>query len=191
MKRKKASEIELPKLWPVIVQDAGTKDVLMLAYANAEALRKTKTTKYAWFYSRSRKKLWKKGETSGNTMRVKSVSWDCDKDALLYAVEPVGPACHTGGQTCFGPRVFSLEGLFGVLLQRKAAPPIGSYTAKLLEKPAFLNAKIMEEAEELTLAKTKREVAWEAADVLYFTLVILAEKGSSLEDVKTELERRR
>ncbi|MBI5036401.1 bifunctional phosphoribosyl-AMP cyclohydrolase/phosphoribosyl-ATP diphosphatase HisIE [Candidatus Micrarchaeota archaeon] len=179
------------KLFPVIVQDSRTKDVLMLAYANAEALARTKKTKAAWFYSCSRKKLWKKGETSGNTMKVNRVLWDCDRDALLYMAEPKGVACHTGKQTCFGKREFSLESLFQVLEQRKKKPARNSYTAKLLRDRALLDEKILEEARELTEAKTKQELAWEAADVFYFTLVKLVEKGVSLEDVVRELEKRR
>lgn len=177
-------------LWPVVVQDSKTKDVLMLAYANAEALARTKKTKAAWFYSRSRKKLWKKGETSGNTMKVEGIAWDCDRDALLYSVVPVGPACHTGKDTCFGKRQFSLQALFNVLEQRRRKPSKKSYTAKLLKNRKLLNEKILEEAEELTKAKTKPEVAWEAADVLYFTLVKLVEKGVPLESVIKELKRR-
>lgn len=173
---------------PVVVQDACSKNVLMLAYVNAEALKKTKKTKKAWFYSRSRGRLWKKGETSGNDMLVKSIRWDCDRDALLYQVEPAGPACHTGGQTCFGPRAFGLEQLAKDLAAKKGVPD--SYTARLLASPWLLAEKLCEEGAELAESRTRKQVVWEAADVLYFTLAKLAESGVPLKDVIAEMEKR-
>lgn len=178
------------KLFPVIVQDAATKDVLMLAYANDEALEKTRATGFAWFYSRSRKKLWKKGEQSRNTMRVKEIRWDCDQDTVLYQVTPAGPACHTGSETCFGDKAFSLASLEKIIQNRKTNPKPDSYTNQVLGDAALLNEKILEEAQELVDARTKDEVVWEAADVLYFTLVKLAQNSVDLQDVVAELERR-
>lgn len=176
------------KLWPVVVQDAKTKDVLMLAYADREALNRTRKTQWAWFYSRSRKALWKKGATSGNVMRVRKIQWDCDRDALLYQVEPQGPACHTGNETCFGPKAFGLETLQDGLVSKIGVR--GSYTARLLEQPWLLAEKLCEEGAELAESRTKRQVAWEAADVLYFLLVKLAERNVALDDVVAELKKR-
>ncbi|HLD75799.1 MAG TPA: phosphoribosyl-AMP cyclohydrolase [Candidatus Norongarragalinales archaeon] len=176
------------KLWPVVVQDAGTKDVLMLAYANEDALKRTRKTKWAWFYSRSRKSLWKKGESSGNTLRVKKITWDCDRDALLYRVFSIGPSCHTGEATCFGPKAFGLELLVQRLAERRNRKD--SYTAKLLNQPMLLAQKLAEEGAELGEARTRKQVVWEAADLLYFTFVKLLEKNVPLERVIRELERR-
>lgn len=177
-------------LYPVVVQDAATRDVLMLAYADAEALRRTRRTKSTWFYSRSRKRIWNKGATSGNTMRVLDVRWDCDRDALLYLVVPKGPACHTGAANCFGTDAFGIERLDSILGQRKFSGRKKSYTRRLLEDAALLDRKLMEEAFELTAARTNAEVAWEAADVMYFTLVKLRQKGVPLVHVLSELKRR-
>ena len=120
-------------LKPVIVQDATTKEVLMLAYANEEAVEKTKETGYAWYWSRSRNKLWKKGETSGNTQKVIEIRDDCDGDALLYIVQQKGVACHTGKYSCFTEeKPFTLAELEEVICQRKLEKPEGSYTTRLL-----------------------------------------------------------
>jgi len=134
--------------------------------------------------------LWKKGETSGNTMAVLGIRWDCDRDALLYQVEPKGPACHTGSRTCFGTKAFSLQELHDVIRARKQSGDASSYTARLLKDGALLGEKIREEADELVKARTKSEVAWEAADVMYFTLVRMATAGVTPADVLRELKRR-
>ncbi len=176
------------KLIPVVVQDVRTKDVLMLAYADAAALENTKRSKTAWFYSRSRKKLWKKGGTSGNTMRVRNIQWDCDADAVLYQVEPRGQACHSGADTCFGPKAFSLGTLEKIIASKKGMR--GSYTATLLDQPWLLAEKLCEEGAELAESRTKKQTVWEAADVLYFLLVKLAQRNVALVDVVKELARR-
>ncbi len=176
------------KLLPVVVQDVLSKEVLMLAYANKKALEKTRKTGFAWFFSRSRNKLWKKGGQSGNKMRVRKIRFDCDRDALLYQVDPKGPACHTGRQTCFGPKRFTLE-----TLERRIGKKRGSrnsYTAKLLSQPWLLAEKMAEEGAELCESKTRKQVTWEAADVLYFLLVKLAERNVPFKRVLSELERR-
>ncbi len=175
-------------LMPAVVQDTRSKDVLMLAYADAEALRRTKKTKTAWFYSRSRQRLWKKGRTSGNTMRVRRIRWDCDRDALLYQVEPKGPACHTGQDTCFGPKEFGLQALEQTIASRKGVRD--SYTARLLAQPWLLAEKLCEEGSELAECRTRKQTIWEAADVLYFLLAKLTERGVTLDDVVKELDRR-
>ncbi len=184
----KKNKIQNQGLVPVVVQDIRTKDVLMLAYADAAALEKTRTTKKAWFYSRSRKRLWMKGETSGNVMAVRRIRWDCDQDAALYEVEPIGPACHTGRDTCFGPKAFGLETLEKTIASRKGIR--GSYTARLLDEPWLLAEKLSEEGAELAECRTKKQVIWEAADVLYFTLVKLVQADVPLEAVMQELKRR-
>lgn len=178
-------------LKPVIVQDALTKEVLMLAWANEEALKKTKKTGYAWFFSRSRQKLWKKGETSGNEMKISEIRDDCDKDALLYIVQPKGPACHRGTYSCFRKdKPFTLESLEEIISQRKRDLPEGSYTAKLLQNPQLLKRKIIEEATELILTESRDETTYEAVDVLYHLLALLASKGINLLDVYEELRKR-
>ena len=191
------------ELKPVIVQDASTKEVLMLAYANEEAVRKTKETGYAWYWSRSRNKLWMKGETSGNVQKIVEIQDDCDNDALLYIVEQKGVACHTGKYSCFGvpglrgsgaPKSFSLEELEKVINQRKLEKPENSYTTKLLNDEAFLRSKILEEAAELCQAAKKegrQRTIEETADLLYFIFVLLASKDIKLSEIIGELEKRR
>ena len=183
MKKKKLGN---EKLVPVVVQDIapGRADAGLRRCRRVE----TRTTKKAWFFSRSRKALWMKGETSGNTMAVRRIRWDCDRDTALYEVEPKGPACHTGTQTCFGPRRFGLGQLEKIISAKKGAK--NSYTATLFDKPWLLAEKLCEEGAELAETRTKKQVIWEAADVLYFTLVKLAERGVTLDDVVEELARR-
>ena len=182
-------------LIPVIIQDFSTKEVLMLAYANEEALEKTRGTGYAWYWSRSRGKLWKKGETSGNVQKIVEVRGDCDSDALLYIVEQKGVACHTGKYSCFKEkRPFTLEELEKVIEQRKQEKPEGSYTVKLLENLDYSCEKVLEEAEEFVRAaksEGKQRTIEEAADVLYHLMVLLAGKGIKLSEVLTELSNRR
>jgi phosphoribosyl-ATP pyrophosphohydrolase/phosphoribosyl-AMP cyclohydrolase len=196
-------------LAPVIVVDARTDAVLTLAYANREALERTLATQSTWLYSRSRAELWNKGTTSGNTQRVVAVAIDCDSDALLYRVIPAGPACHTGAPTCFTDAV-ALAGaealpdganfaaaviaLSRTIADRKAHPPEGSYTAKLFAGGVDrIGNKIGEEATEVVIAAKNddlSELVWETSDLLYHTLVLLAERGVSLDDIGTELARR-
>jgi phosphoribosyl-ATP pyrophosphohydrolase/phosphoribosyl-AMP cyclohydrolase len=186
-------------LVPVVAQDRASGDVLMVAWANAEALARTAETGVAHFWSRSRKALWRKGETSGNELRVVEVLRDCDGDTLLLVVEPSGPACHTGARTCFGDvsptAAGMLEELARVVAGRAAAAPEESYTARLLAKgPDQVLKKIGEEATEVVLAarvQTEERLVEESADLLYHLLLALHMRGVPLARVMDELRRRR
>ena len=180
---------------PVVVTDASGGELLMLAWANREAVDATEATGEAHFWSRSRNELWRKGATSGNVMAVESIGVDCDADAIVYRVRPSGPACHTGSRSCFegGPR-FDLAALARVVGERRGADADTSYTARLLaggpRRPA---EKVTEEAGELSaaaLAGSDSEVIGEAADLLYHTLVLLEARGLTLGEVEAELSRR-
>ncbi len=220
-------------LVPAIVQDQATGQVLMLAYMDRRALARTLETGETHFWSRSRGELWHKGETSGNIQVVRQIRYDCDADALLVVVDPTGPACHTGQQTCFyrelapvtrapslkseklvvtaqaattnesvtpvggEPRVPGtavLTELFAVIRDRKANAPEGSYTAQLFAAgPAEIAKKLGEEAVEAIVASAagdRGQLTYEAADVIYHLLVLLAHHDVSLDDVLNELERR-
>jgi phosphoribosyl-ATP pyrophosphohydrolase/phosphoribosyl-AMP cyclohydrolase len=189
-------------LVPVVVQDWRSGEVLTLAYANAEAIARTRETGELHLWSRSRGELWHKGATSGNTQAVKALRVDCDGDALLALVEPAGPACHTGARTCFftgdleppAPHE-ALPALERTLAARQAQRPEGSYTVALLDDPALIGAKVQEEAEEVARAAREESddrVDNEAADVLYHLLVLLRSRGRSLADAaEVLLERRR
>jgi len=188
------------ELTPCIVQDARTGEVLTLAYMNDDAQRRTRETGELWFWSRSRQELWHKGETSGNTMRLRALRYDCDEDALLALVEPAGPACHTGERTCFYRGDMGLEPaealatLERTVDARRSADPGGSYTAALLAEPARIGAKVEEEAEEVARAaagESDERLAEEAADVLYHLTVLLAARGLSLADAFGVLNERR
>jgi phosphoribosyl-ATP pyrophosphohydrolase/phosphoribosyl-AMP cyclohydrolase len=188
-------------LIPVIVQDWRSGEVLTLAYANAEALRRTRESGELHLYSRSRREQWHKGATSGNTQAVKALRLDCDGDALLALVEPAGPACHTGERTCFhngeleppAPHE-ALAILERTVADRAAQRPAGSYTVELLDDPALAGEKVREEAEEVTRAvreESDERVDEEAADVLYHLAVLLCGRGRSLADAATVLNGRR
>lgn len=188
-------------LVPVIVQDWNSGEVLTLAYANAEAIGKTKETGELHLWSRSRDELWHKGATSGNTQRVKQMRLDCDGDALLALVVPAGPACHTGARTCFhngeldppAPHE-SLPELERTLKQRQDERPEGSYTVQLLDDPKLVGEKVQEEAEEVTRAareETDERVDSEAADLLYHLLVLLRSRDRDLADAARVLIDRR
>lgn len=189
-------------LLPVIIQDVRTGSILTLAYANREALRRTLAESSTYLYSRSRKALWHKGETSGNTQEVIAVRKDCDGDALVYEVIPKGPACHTGSASCFeGAQrtevaVFAgaIAGLQATIAARRGASPEESYTAKLLRGGVDrIGKKIGEEATEVVIAAKNRdpgEVSREVADLLYHVLVLLEEQGVSLDVIGEELLRR-
>jgi phosphoribosyl-AMP cyclohydrolase / phosphoribosyl-ATP pyrophosphohydrolase len=188
-------------LVPVVVQDWSTGEVLTLAYANAEALARTRETGELHLWSRSRQELWHKGATSGNTQTVRALRVDCDGDALLALVEPAGPACHTGERTCFftgdleppAPHE-ALPGLERTLRSRAADRPEGSYTVELLDDPPRVGEKVMEEAEEVARAareETDDRVDSEAADVLYHLTVLLHGRGRSLRDAAEVLLERR
>ncbi len=186
-------------LIPVVAQDRASGDVLMVAYANAEALRLTSETGLLHLWSRSRQALWKKGETSGNSLRVRAVRADCDRDALLVSVDPEGPACHTGARTCFGEESPSaagmLEELRRVIASRRAAAPESSYTARLLGKGIDQALKkIGEESAELVIAakaESQARVAEESADLLFHLLLVLELRGVPVADVMDVLRRRR
>ena len=200
---------------PAIIQDAHSGRVLTLAYMNEEALKRTLKGPDVWFYSRSRRELWHKGETSGNFLKVRSASLDCDGDAILVQVRPTGPACHTGRESCFfdelprpagedpdipdvefavGPGV--LTELAGVIEDRRGAPESGSYTASLLAGGVERVAqKVVEEAGEAAIAAvgtdSSERLASEVADLLYHTLVLLSAAGVSPDSVWAELRSRR
>lgn len=185
-------------LVPAIVQDCDTAKVLMLGYMNAEALEQTQRTKQVTFYSRSKKRLWTKGETSGNTLALIDIKIDCDADALLVQARPKGPTCHTGDQSCFGNEERALETI-GVLMrtiaQRATSSDNVSYTKKLLDEGrAKYCAKILEEADEVVLAANvegKERTIEESADLLYHFFVLLQGENISLEEVCKELRNRR
>jgi phosphoribosyl-AMP cyclohydrolase / phosphoribosyl-ATP pyrophosphohydrolase len=183
-------------LVPVVVQDASTGEVLTLAYANAEAVERTRETGEAHFWSRSRGELWHKGATSGNTQAVRAIRVDCDADALLYLVDPAGPACHTGARTCFhqGDDAFVPAEALPHLDRNSADPNPGGYTASLLADPSLAAAKVTEEAEEVVRAareEAEERVAEEAADVLYHLAVLLRTRGLGLADAARVLDGRR
>ncbi len=189
-------------LIPAIIQDDITGKVLMLAYMNEEALQKTIETKETWFYSRSRKELWNKGATSGNRQKVKSIALDCDQDALLITVDPLGPACHTGKESCFFNIVtekdFSkrevIHTIVDVIEARKNNPIEGSYTTYLFNEGIDkVLKKVGEEASEVIIGaknNDKEEIKWEIADLVYHTLVLMNITGVSLSDIKDVLYER-
>lgn len=196
-------------LLPVVAQDARSGEVLMLAYADREAVSRTVSEGRAWFFSRSRGALWRKGDTSGNALAVLEVRYDCDADALLYRVVPAGPACHTGETSCFfrtgwaaagaaldGPADAAILGeLYRLVLSRRADPPPGSYMAKLLAggRDRILQ-KVGEEAVEVVLAGKNDEDARlvsEVADLLFHLTVLLGEREIPWEAAFAELRRRR
>ncbi len=189
-------------LIPAVVQDSLTRRVLMLGYMSRESLEKTLSTGLVTFYSRSRKELWTKGETSGNVLRLRDIKLDCDSDALLVQAVPAGPVCHTGEDTCFFEKnspdqkdpVLFLSYLQRVIQDRKAHPVESSYTNKLFESGVQkISQKVGEEAVELILdaMDDNRELFHgEAADLLYHIIVLLVQKDSTLEDVMKVLEER-
>ena len=186
-------------LVPVVVQERASGDVLMVAFANREALRLTAETGEAHFWSRSRNALWRKGETSGHVLRVVEVRADCDADTLLMVAEPAGPACHTGARTCFGDvsptEAGALFELGRLVAARDHERPEGSYVAKLLGKgqDAVLK-KIGEEATEVVLAakgESDERLAEEAADLLFHLVVALRQRGMDIGRALEVLERRR
>jgi len=204
-------------LVPAIVQDARTNRVLMLAYMNAESMRRTLETGETWFWSRSREELWHKGETSGHTQRVVDAFLDCDGDALVVRVEPAGPACHTGKTSCFhnviqerGPKRTEEEGsdaaalgdlgevlnsLYALVETRKGERPEGSYTTYLFEHGLDkILKKLGEEASETIIAAKnddREALTKESCDLLYHLIVLLVERGVSLTNVRDELVMRR
>jgi len=184
------------QLIPAIIQDAMSEQVLMLGYMNQEALDKTLEIGKVTFYSRSKKRLWTKGETSNNFLYVKDIKQDCDADTLLIKVTPAGPACHTGNDTCFGVQPntsTSLRFLNDIIKDRKENPKEGSYTNTLLNNINKAAQKVGEEAVELVIeAKDHNRDLFlnEAADLMYHYLVLLHTKGENLENVIDVLQQR-
>lgn len=189
-------------LIPAIVQDYYTKQVLTVAYMNREALEITLREGQTCFYSRSRQQLWRKGETSGNTQKVVSITSDCDRDALVVEVIKKGPACHTGAESCFfnteyvadDVTPFSYEGLYDMIEGRKTQPKEGSYTTYLFDKGMDkILKKVGEECTEVIIAAAKddrEETVFEIADLAYHVMVMMVEQGIELKDVMTELAKR-
>jgi phosphoribosyl-AMP cyclohydrolase / phosphoribosyl-ATP pyrophosphohydrolase len=192
-------------LVPCVVQDSRTGEVLTLAYMNEEAYRLTRETREVHFWSRSRQELWRKGETSGNTLTLSELRIDCDGDALVALAIPTGPACHTGERSCFFRDAESgkvpepalheaLVELERTLRLRQEERPEGSYTVELLDDPGLVAAKVLEEAEEVTRAareESGERVSEEAADVLYHLSVLLRSRDVALADVLGVLDERR
>lgn len=194
-------------LIPAIVQDIQSKEVLTLAYMNEESLQQTLETGETVFFSRSRKQLWHKGETSGNTQKVIDIRFDCDKDALVVLVEPQGPACHTGEYSCFSNSILIdapisnsagryaiFSELQAVIAKREAERPEGAYTTYLFEKGVDkILKKVGEEASEVIIAaknRDKEELKWEVADLFYHVLVLLQEQKLPLDEVLAVLDER-
>ncbi|WP_210468333.1 bifunctional phosphoribosyl-AMP cyclohydrolase/phosphoribosyl-ATP diphosphatase HisIE [Sporosarcina sp. 6E9] len=190
-------------LIPTIVQDSQTGKVLMLAYMNEEALTKTIETKETWFFSRSRQELWHKGATSGNRQIVKQLSFDCDSDAVLVQVEPLGPACHTGKKSCFYNTSLEVElsnreivhEVIAEIKNRRANPIEESYTSYLFREGIDkVLKKVGEESSEVIIGaknEDKAELTSELADLLYHSLVLMEISDVSLSDIKEELLKRR
>jgi phosphoribosyl-AMP cyclohydrolase / phosphoribosyl-ATP pyrophosphohydrolase len=175
------------ELTPVIVQDADSNRVLMLAWMDDDALRLTRETGEAHFFSRSRGRLWRKGETSGNTLAVEELREDCDGDAILLRVRPAGPACHTGSVSCFAPW------LWRRVAERATTRPEGSYVAGLVVEPAAAARKVGEEGVEAALAgagESDERLVSELADLWFHSYVLLAARGLDPDAVERELERR-
>ncbi len=189
-------------LIPAIVQDHYTREVLTLAYMNAETLALTIAEGRTVFYSRSRREIWRKGETSGNVQRVVSITADCDRDALVVEVVKDGPACHTGAESCFFDPVyvseelkrFTWQGLYDLIEGRKTDPKEGSYTSYLFDKGLEkILKKVGEESTEVVIAglkQDKAETIFEISDLAYHVLVLMIELGISVEDITKELEKR-
>lgn len=188
-------------LVPAIIQDAQTSRVLMLGYMNKKSFKKTLTTNKVWFFSRTRKKLWMKGEKSKNYLLLKDIKLDCDNDTLLIKAQPAGPTCHLKNESCFDAYskqnkvdIGIIARLFEIIEKRKKEMPAGSYTAKLFGRGLKkIKAKIMEEAEEVCRAsqkETKQRVIEESVDVLYHLLVLLSYKNIKLEKILEDIKER-
>ncbi len=189
-------------LIPAVVQDHYTKEVLTLAYMNRESLAVTINERRTCFWSRSRRELWRKGETSGNIQRVVSITADCDGDALVVEVVKAGPACHTGAESCFFNEIylseelkqFSYEGLYRLIEGRRHTPKEGSYTTYLFEKGLDkILKKVGEECTEVIIGGRKEdreETVYEIADLCYHVMVLMVQMGITVEDITRELEKR-
>ncbi len=188
-------------LIPVVAQDWLTNEVLMVAWANEESLRLTKETGYMHYWSRSRQKLWKKGEESGHVQKVKSLQIDCDADVILARVEQTGVACHLGRPSCFDEVIYGetdetmaiIPDLRRVIKDRHENPSDESYTCKLFNDETRMCKKVIEEAGEFALAikdKDQDEMAWELADMIYHTMVAIEKTGLPMEEVYKKLKER-
>ncbi|PWW29554.1 phosphoribosyl-ATP pyrophosphatase /phosphoribosyl-AMP cyclohydrolase [Cytobacillus oceanisediminis] len=196
-------------LIPAVVQNAQTKEVLTLAYMNRESLLKSVETGETWFFSRSRNELWHKGATSGNTQRIVEMKLDCDQDAIVVLVEPAGPACHKGTESCFEERVYGEEAgrsaadlaayeilytLEKVIQEREKTRPEGAYTTYLFEKGVDkILKKVGEESAEVIIAaknRDKEELKWESADLIYHLMVLLREQDLPFNEVLRVLNKR-
>ncbi len=185
-------------LVPAILQDYRTNQVLMLGYMNEEAYELTVSEGVAWFYSRSKGRLWKKGETSGNLQEVVKIELDCDQDTLLVQVRPTGPTCHTGSQSCFGDDFFNLNILEKTVVDKVGNPKEGSYTSYLMEQGLDkILKKCGEEMTEVVIAAKNAqagqgndELVSETSDLLYHLFVLLVERGLSLTDIEATLNAR-
>jgi len=189
---------EAKELMPVVVQDVKNNNVLMLAYMNDESLELTKKTGFMHYWSRSRNAIWKKGETSGNFQKCIELFSDCDNDAMLARVEQTGVACHTGTYSCFYkepiPAEDILTELWRVFEERRSGQNPSSYTFKLLSNRNLLLKKIAEESSEIIIAakdKQRKEIVYEAGDLLYHLMVLLYDEGITMNDIYKELEGRR
>ena len=185
-------------LMPVVVQDVKNNNVLMLAYMNEESIELTRRTGYMHYWSRSRDAIWKKGETSGNLQKCIELMSDCDSDAMLARVEQTGVACHTGSYSCFHKEPLPAEDvvaqLWRVFEERKAGESQTSYTYKLLSNRNLLLKKLAEESSEVIIAakdRDRRQIIYEAGDLLYHLMVLLYDEGISMQDIYKELEGRR
>jgi phosphoribosyl-ATP pyrophosphohydrolase/phosphoribosyl-AMP cyclohydrolase len=190
--------IEKKELVPVVVQDVKNNNVLMLAYMNDEAIELTKKTGYMHYWSRSRNAIWKKGETSGNVQKCIELMKDCDGDAILARVEQTGVACHTRAYSCFSKDPIRqqdiIAALWKVFDERKANPSDSSYTCRLFENRNLLLKKIAEESSEVMIAakdKSRKELIYEAGDLMYHLMVLLYDEGISMDEIHAELEGRR
>jgi phosphoribosyl-ATP pyrophosphohydrolase/phosphoribosyl-AMP cyclohydrolase len=189
---------ESRELVPVVVQDVKNNNVLMLAYMNDESLELTKKTGLMHYWSRSRNAIWKKGETSGNFQKCIELLSDCDNDAMLARVEQTGVACHTGTYSCFYKEPIPSENivteLWGVFEERRSGQNPSSYTYRLLSNRNLLLKKIAEESSEVIIAakdKQRKEIIYEAGDLLYHLMVLLYDEGITMDDIYKELEGRR
>ena len=177
-------------LIPTIVQDE-QKQVLMLASSNKESLQKTFETNNAAYYSRSRKRLWTKGEMSGNNQEILKVRYDCDRDTLLFTVKQKNVACHKGKYSCFGGKDFNFQGLYEVIESRIKNSQSNSYTSKIATNESKIKEKIKEECLEILEYKDRNNLIWEISDLLYFIFILMAKNGIEIKDIENELWRRR
>ena len=180
-------------LLPAIIQDFNSKDILMLGFMNEEALERTLSENKVTFFSRTQGKLWRKGDTSGNSLCVKGIALDCDKDTILVQAVNDGPTCHEGSYSCFGEQMFSLQKLEKIISNKSIADPQSSYTASLIKKgTAEIAKKVNEEAGETSISAVSKDgrIEEEAADLMYHLLVLLYDAGSNLNEVIKVLENR-